>query len=453
MSDKSLTVVISDLHLGGGVADPGDDHVYHDQQLVRFLNTGLPEAQHGHIELFINGDFLEFAQTSPDAYKLHSATYWCSEAESCEKLATILNGHQDIFEALKAFQARGNRVTIAPGNHDVDLYWLKIQQAIRHVAGPVQFEAGLKACSRYEGRLVIEHGHLYDPADTFQHWTAPFLTAQDGVRLEMCPGTLFMAKFVNWLEKYYPFADNMIPITALARLLWREKKTGFAAAAWMLFRFIGLHPLTALSTDEAAAELPNVGQAIRMRLQLNQNFLQGITTLYRDVRTSTASPEAVQQVLDTDEKVAEFLRELVLGVSPDQWLHLFDGLSATTLSVGDGGTTLSVLQGAMAGDKEKLRKAAQAHMVHGAEVVVCGHTHQPDEWRPGEHSKGGYFNPGSWTRYVDVRDMPNLTLDDLQDEADFPYQLNYIRIERLASGALRADKVLVEQQNGGKFLL
>jgi hypothetical protein len=89
-------------------------------------------------------------------------------------------------------------------------------------------------------------------------------------------------------------------------------------------------------------------------------------------------------------------------------------LSATTLSAGEGGRTLSILQAGIAKDKEALREAARALLLHGAEVVVFGHTHQPDEWRPHTNEDGGYFNPGSWTRYVDVSGMHSLTLDDLR---------------------------------------
>ncbi len=60
----AVTVVISDLHLGGGAADPGDDHVYDKQQVVRFLQrlSGMTTAP---VELVINGDFLEFSQVAP----------------------------------------------------------------------------------------------------------------------------------------------------------------------------------------------------------------------------------------------------------------------------------------------------------------------------------------------------------------------------------------------------
>ncbi len=129
MSKQPIVIVISDLHVGGGTADQGDDHVYDQNQLRNFID-GLrtsPDGQAGRIELYINGDFLEFAQVGQDIYTLRSADAWCSESESRAKLALIVAGHRDIFDALNAFGAAGNLVTIAAGNHGVDLFWPGVQ--------------------------------------------------------------------------------------------------------------------------------------------------------------------------------------------------------------------------------------------------------------------------------------------------------------------------------------
>lgn len=37
MSDKPVTLIVSDLHLGGGSSDPGDDHVFHKSQFRDFI--------------------------------------------------------------------------------------------------------------------------------------------------------------------------------------------------------------------------------------------------------------------------------------------------------------------------------------------------------------------------------------------------------------------------------
>src|SRR5262249_49575436 len=154
---------------------------------------------------------------------------WCSESESLAKLDCILAGHPKVFEALREFQTPHNRVTIFPGNHDVDLYWDRVQKKFREKAGDdVNIETREITYKRYGGRLHISHGHLFpsiDPANDFKHWRNPILAQpkdSDPKRLEMCPGTLFVVKFVNFLEAEYPFADNLHPEMDLARILARE---------------------------------------------------------------------------------------------------------------------------------------------------------------------------------------------------------------------------------------
>jgi hypothetical protein len=123
--------------------------------------------------------------------------------------------------------------------------------------------------------------------------------------------------------------------------------------------------------------------------------------------------------------------------------------------LGGDNETLSIILSGMSSDKETLKNEAISYlaMESGAyEVVVFGHTHQPDEWRGTNGNwDSGYFNPGSWTRYVDLDKVKNLTLEDLKKEEDFPYQLNFIRIEQLQSGKLRADKICFEEASGARF--
>jgi UDP-2,3-diacylglucosamine pyrophosphatase LpxH len=461
MSDKPVTLVVSDLHVGGGPQDPGDDHVYQNGQFRRFVEEAAnsDDGRAGRFELFINGDFLEFAQVRPEVYTLGSAQFWCSEAESVAKLETILGGHPEIFAALKAFGDRGNRVTLAAGNHDVDLYWGDVQKKIREKAGTVSFETGKDICTRHGGRLVIGHGHMIDPANSFKNWADPFLvrkplSGRDELRLEMCPGTLFMVKFVNGLEERYKFSDNLKPITALARLLFKEQRWGFAVAAWSFLSFVARHPTKALSAhDQQLVGATSIGSRVADELAINPEFRARVAEVYRELVGSAAGEAEVAAALSTEGAVNEFIaRLMVAGVSTERWEKLFDVAAHTTLGSADG-HTLSIIQAGMAQDKEDLRQEAEVRLAEpGVEVVVFGHTHQPDEWRGlnGDFA-GGYFNPGSWTRYVDVTDMADLTLEDLKREEDFPYQLNYVRVEEGPSGSLRAEMKCFEEASGARF--
>lgn len=460
---KSITIIVSDLHVGGGKNDLGDDHVYQESEFASFLEKEIPESQKGAVELFINGDFLEFAQVLPDAYTLGSDKYWCSEDESVSKIVEIIRGHKEIFEALKDFKKRGNIITLAAGNHDVDLWWKGVQEKIEAEVGEVQFALGEEWYYRYGNRLVIGHGHMIDPANKFKHWDNPIRQVKGGPpRLEMCPGTLFMVKFLNGLEKNYPFADNLKPLMMLARLLYAERRPDFKAAVWTLLKFAGEDPVAFLGTadEEAIADL-EIGADILSEVDLNDSFAEEIARLYREMGKPQANIEMVREGLKTEEDVYNFLKQLILKVSPDRWEHVFDDVEGLNLGIdggnqhdpddenGDEVVTLSSVRSGMANEKKALREEAEYQFgAPTTEVVVCGHTHQPDEWRGANGTwDGGYFNPGSWTRYVEVDKAVKLRLKDLQNEADFPYELNYVRVEERSGGYLRGDKVRYKYLN------
>lgn len=454
MIQKPITVVVSDLHLGGGASDPGDDHVYQGGEFIDFLNDAMPESRDGQVELFINGDFLEFAQVLPDVYTPISPRLWCSEEESLEKLNEIIKGHEDIFAALADFAGRKNAITIAAGNHDVDLWWPLVQQRLKEVIGEVEFATGEDWFYRYGGRLVIGHGHQFDPANRFKRWKNPILPVAGGApRLEMCAGTLLMVKFINSLEEQYPFADNLKPLSALARLLYAERRSDFYAALWTLGQFAGQHTREFLSADDAAADF-DYGESFITKLDLNEQFAAAVTGLYKEARGRDASTDDVRNELRMEDALCDFLAEVVVKIEPERWAAVLDiGGGGLTLGVEAGAAgkdvTLSAVRSGLMKDKEALRRAAKQVFDAGFyEVVVCGHTHQPDEWRGPEGKwAGGYFNPGSWTRYVDAGKAPRLTMDDLKREEDFPFELNYIWVEETAGGNLRADKVLFKRHD------
>jgi UDP-2,3-diacylglucosamine pyrophosphatase LpxH len=446
MDDKSVTLIISDLHVGGGAKDEGDDHVSDKNQLRNFIEEQgrSPEGLKGDIELIINGDFLEFAQVEPQVYKLGSSEYWCSEAESLQKLKSILTGHADIFEAFKKFQQPGNRVTLGAGNHDVDLYWPEVQKELRRVGGDIEFETGSVWYWRYNGQLQIGHGHMFDPANKFERWNDPIIRkAKGGIdRLEMCPGTFFMVQFVNWLEKKYPFADNLRPVTALGRILWGEQRFGLAVVAWMFARFVMRHPNITAGIDAMSEEL---GKELIKKIEYDDRFAAEVTGLYRQVRDASATVEAVRLNLNDEESLYTFFEEMLSQVEPDVWTPVFEKAKLNiTLGIDEGDGTLAIKEGNKV-DKDVLWEFAKKELAKdgGPKIVVMGHTHQPDERQA---TNGGlYFNPGSWTRYVDYEKNPSLTLEQLGNESTFPYQLNCIRVEKDNASALVAKKITYDE--------
>lgn len=254
----------------------------------------------------------------------------------------------------------------------------------------------------------------------------------------MCPGTLFMVKFVNWLEKDYPFSDNLKPVTALARILWGENRLGLVVVTWMLMRFAARHPRMVAGIKDVNHK---VGEKLVEMIEFDDDFATEITRLYRQVRDETATIETVRLILNNEDALFEFLTEMLPMIDPSDWTGVFEDFKlGSTLAIGGRGGVLAILQGNNV-DKEFLWKEAEDILTRdgGPEVVVMGHTHQPDLRRA--DNGGLYYNPGSWTRYADFDKNPNLTLDDLRDEKKFPYQLNAIRIEQQQSGAIKSELI------------
>ena len=357
---------------------------------------------------------------------------WCTEVQSLDKLDTIVKGHPEIFAALKAFQRDGNAVTLASGNHDVDLYWPGVQARIRAEAGlGVRFEAGREWVDRHDGMLQIGHGHMEDVANRFSNWCRPVVTSDFGVEcLEMCPGTLFMVKFVNRLEAAYPFADNLLPVTRLASVLLRDDTAGFAAVGWMFLMLVATMSKVKLSTDgddvsrRLLARFSGHREGARLLAEvLGRNRLEQLAQRVRDDRLSA-------------ESMAEIMCELLGRIDMPQWLELF-GQSDGVLLGREGVTLSAIVRANFVDAKDGLCEAARrrARETH-ARVVVAGHTHQPDERALDDGAR--YYNPGSWTRFLELERGQRVTLQDLRDESRYPYRLNYVRIERrgdeLASG-------------------
>lgn len=426
MSDERVCLILSDLHLGGGPADPGDDHLYQGAPLERLIDqqTATTEGQAGGIELIFNGDFLEFAQANQGAFSHTTDGLWCTESESLAKLQDILDGHPGIFAALRRFQTPGNLVTIAAGNHDVDLAWPTVQARLREVAGDgLRFEIGKTWLERHDGRLQIGHGHMHDAANKFEHWDDPIRHGAWGVpRLEMCPGTLFMVKFVNRLEAKYPFADNLMPVTKLFAILLRDDKAGLGSVAWLFAKLVAS---TSPFTLETAAP-DDIGPRLLQRARDDAGWRAEV-----EAALASAGFKATHDAWTLGPIKSSLLQHAMLDLlgrlDDADWHRLFDPPAAAgELGVNDGLTLEALRKAAFEDGKMALRQVARDRAATTcAEVVVMGHTHQPDQASAGV---ARYFNPGCWTRYLELAPGQRITLEDLKDENRFPFALNYVRV-------------------------
>lgn len=211
MSNPHNILVISDLHLGEDLNPAASvtatrDLAVAERQLVEFLRHYTRKRRDGlPWRLVINGDMVDFMMVrvleserripGPDGdaqgREERELGLGRREAVALERMRTVVNRHTGFFAALARFLARGNRVEIIAGNHDIEFHWESIQRefaqavaiAWERVAGPRLEQVGGEVVARrigfhpwfyYEpGVAWIEHGHQYDECCSFEFGLCP----------------------------------------------------------------------------------------------------------------------------------------------------------------------------------------------------------------------------------------------------------------------------------------
>lgn len=242
--EQCNVLIVSDLHLGAG-RDPATRRISRredflcDEQARSFLlhYQALPGPWH----LIINGDFLELLQVTPEdhargALRRAASAYGppCSEDEAVRKVECIAAGHPIFFEALAGWVSAGHLVTVVKGNHDVELHFPRVQEAVRQAlraraARAEAVDAGVRFSPWFyhePGRLWVEHGNRFDGSNAFKHWLAPLLPdGPDGARrddVDLPLGSMFVRYLFNTVEGVAPFADNIKPASAFLGWLFRR---------------------------------------------------------------------------------------------------------------------------------------------------------------------------------------------------------------------------------------
>lgn len=206
-----MKLIVSDFHLGAGKylpdgrLNPLEDFLY-DDQFVEFLDhhAGLDFAGR-EIELILNGDFFNHLQTDPDDPEPEIF----DEAAAVSRTRQILNGHPEVFAALKRFGAEAGRsVTFVLGNHDAGLLFGGVQELLREALGPRT--KTVIGRYRFDG-VLVEHGNQYF-ADNAYDVRRYFLTEGLPAPVVNLPwGSFFVIHYVNKAKKHRPYFDKVYP--------------------------------------------------------------------------------------------------------------------------------------------------------------------------------------------------------------------------------------------------
>lgn len=398
--------VTSDLHIGSGEVDPQLEDFFQDTEFVRFVDSiAQPDTT-----LFINGDFIDFAQIPPYDVAEPNHLLWHEDA-SVEKLELALKAHAGCFEALGRLLSRGAKLRFLIGNHDLDLVWPRTQARLRGLLGnpsgdALRFTVGIE---EYHG-VVIEHGHSCTPencptaVNSFLHaWTDPNGQTRD--YLERVWGTDFMLSFYNELERRHTFADNVKPMASVMfhglRNGWVGGKELVRLVVFLKRRGVPWRAIASSVLDDKVAPAA-------------QDVLVGIAE-------DAWRGAVIQRVTDDPDFVTEVERALHELPAEDQQLVAATEPAALEIEDPDLG---HVPDGPVLGlfrDAREERAAKEWLKMRSITAVVLGHTHAIVDGG----LRGCLYNPGTWIPHLDlhnpavrarIRDE-GLTLDMLNDQS------------------------------------
>jgi len=214
---KKIKLVISDLHLGRGRTLDGGatnslEEFYYGQKFVEFLHYYCSgEYKDYEVELIINGDFLNFLQVD---YRGHFLTV-ITESVSLEKLKCIIEGHKEVFEALREFANFPNRsITYIVGNHDQCMLWPATRAYLNEV---LQTSVKYKNIVYFFDGVHIEHGHMHEAANRFDPKRLFLKKNLPEPILNLPFGSIFFVDFVLRLKQVHPHVDKVRPFNRMVR--------------------------------------------------------------------------------------------------------------------------------------------------------------------------------------------------------------------------------------------
>jgi UDP-2,3-diacylglucosamine pyrophosphatase LpxH len=221
---STTTIIISDLHMSSG--DPEIEAFRADQeerlaQMLAHYSAGRYRDE--PVELIINGDWLDFLFSPPFLAHLRYTT----PAIALQKLAAIVPAHQRAFAALRAFlRVPNKRVTVLPGNHDIELRFAAVQAAVVQAifgAAPPPVARNLRfwwqrVYQPYPD-VYIEHGNAYDVYNSVPWLYAIPDRGPDPQQLQLPFGSVFVERIYIRLKEHFPYLDRLDPPLSHAHFL------------------------------------------------------------------------------------------------------------------------------------------------------------------------------------------------------------------------------------------
>jgi UDP-2,3-diacylglucosamine pyrophosphatase LpxH len=414
--------IISDLHLGGeyGKTSDPDDRGFrictHVDAAAAFVDS-LASFPAGPIrtELVINGDVVDFL--AEDRGEGVTWTGFIADGDQAAAMfTTIAQRDRVFFDALGRFLARGHRLVVLLGNHDVELALPAVRHAFETAIGTtsahnLEFIEGAEAY--IVGDALIEHGNRYDEWNVVDHAGLIRLRAFQSRRqavppdrgFEISAGSEMVGSVINPVKAKYKFVDLLKPeVDAVVPMLLAvaPESRSYLSAIAKRRQHASRHRLrgATLPANQDIAAAGDVADPLRSVIA---GPLQGEVDRFL-AGLGWTTPGTTTD-LDLDEDIASWrergrqaigLTRLALSRASEEG---FDGrLSALLMALRVLRTDQTFNRGTetLAEYDRASRDLAQ----HGMKYVVFGHTHLARDVDLGSGCR--YFNSGTWADLLEV---------------------------------------------------
>ncbi len=405
-------LLISDLHLGSHLKPRMRGEFVHlasriEQSFPRFIDHYLRE---GEWQLVVNGDFIDFWNVELPDYVGEAG-----ERLAVRRLHAVFDAHPRVEDALARFVRAGHGVVFVTGNHDAELLYAGVRQAlVERLEGAMaddDADAGITRTGmvrldamppgrirfvrwflREEGGAWIEHGHKFDASCA----TPAALSPTRGGALVQTVAEVATRNFSNLMpEMEYDSPDNFTAQEyarwAMARgwrflirvILLYLRTLGRILALWAATGRVDEHGKKA--HDERMVRVAaNAGLQMSALTALEQMAPPPSVMTVGGILSLTALDHMLSFLLPTP--IALWIAAM-FGVSG--WWGLLGGLATTALSI------FWIRHGRRPRDvaRDMLEVAARVGAVTGVPLVLMGHSHHGQLARQGTVI---YANSGSW---------------------------------------------------------
>lgn len=479
------TYVISDLHLGGvypdadaaAKGDRGFRICTNVPGLVRFVDalTARPVAD-PRIELVINGDLVDFL-AEQNATGSGWSAFTIDQHEAVKKFEAIVARDQAFFDALARFLAKGHRLVILLGNHDIELWLPAVRLALAKAVGakPGTDYVLVPGAEAYlVGDALIEHGNRYDSYNLVDHERLARLCgmitrAQHKLTdvFTPPPGSRMVAEVINPIKTRFKFVDLLKPETGAVVPLLLTLAPGYRGVLGKV-ALIASQARTSVRialglVDEVASHGSDISATPAQGAVAVSGFggdMGGASSFGSDIAAPGAARSPEDAALDAllaeqlagdaanvqrlmtahaggpqigsdistvgdwvDNKIG--MMKLLFADDDNDFTTRIDALFSSFRALRDDRTFDEGTETA-----PEYIEAAKTLATNGVKHVVFGHTHMPK--RIALPSGGFYLNSGTW---ADVMALPQGLLDG--PRADVLKRLREF-VQQLLTGDLRA---------------